>query len=125
MNYSICQDCGCKTSRLIFCGECSNREKRLAEQIKAIDKTVVKVVKPKVKKVKVNCIVTFEKLHEFGDIYFIKELVGGDLKIGKKVMCEFTPFKSTSISLDGISLSYAAFISLVQAGNISEYFFND
>ena len=118
MNYSICQDCGCKTSRLIFCGDCQDREKRLAQQVKALDKPVVKASKPKVKKVEVNGTITFTVMA--GNDYGVKS-VEGELKIGRKVitpLCQF--FTCKSMKLDGVTMSHASFKSLFKSGVITQ-----
>lgn len=115
MNYSICQDCGCKTSRLIFCGSCSNREKRLADQIQALDKSIVKVAKSKVKKVEADGTITFVKAL---DDYFTVKSIEGALKIGRKfVECD-QHLTCNSMNLDGISMSHSSFKALVKTGVI-------
>lgn len=115
MNYSICQDCGCKTSRLIFCSGCQDREKRLAQQVKALDKPIVKTSKPKVKKVEVNGTITFVKAL---DDYFAVKSIEGALKIGRKfVECD-QYLTCNSMNLDGISMSHSSFKALVKTGVI-------
>lgn len=117
MNFSICQDCGCKTSRLIFCGECSNREKRLSQQISALSKPVAKTSKPKVKKVEADGTITFTKM--LGDDYGVKSIEGA-LKIGRKFVGQDQYFTCKSMKLDGVTMSHASFKSLFKSGVITQ-----
>lgn len=112
MNFSICEGCGCKTSRLILCDDCANPLLKLSRELNKASKPV-KETKVAVKTPSNGGTITLYLLTS--GVYTVKN-IEGTLRIDRKVVTNRCYFES-SINLSG-TFSHTALKALVKSKTV-------